>query len=166
MAGYESIKFGKHDDYMTPKSAWETIKDFIPKDKVIWEAFYGDGKSGDYLRELGFDVIHEPIDFFEHDKGDIVISNPPFTLKKRIFERLFELDKPFIILCSQQVLFTQYFQKIVKDKKLQIIVPPKRIQFKKLVNGKEPENWGNRCNFDCLYFCYNMGLKKDINFLW
>jgi hypothetical protein len=43
---------------MTPKYAWENIKDLIPKNKIIWEPFYGDGKSGDYLKELGFNVIH------------------------------------------------------------------------------------------------------------
>ena len=47
MAGYETKTFSTHDEYMTPKYAWENIKDFIPKDKVIWEPFYGDGKSGD-----------------------------------------------------------------------------------------------------------------------
>jgi len=61
--------FLKHDDYMTPKYAWENIQKFIPKDKIIWEAFYGDGKSGNYLKELGFNVIHEPFDFFENDVG-------------------------------------------------------------------------------------------------
>ena len=54
-----------HHDYMTPKSAWEAIAHLIPKDKVIWEAFYGDGCSGEYLRQLGFDVIHKPVNFFE-----------------------------------------------------------------------------------------------------
>tara|TARA_R110000824_G_scaffold36003_1_gene112184 strand:- start:260 stop:451 length:192 start_codon:yes stop_codon:yes gene_type:complete len=48
----------KCDDYMTPKSAWEAIDEYIPKDKVIWEAFKGDGKSGEYLTELGCEVIH------------------------------------------------------------------------------------------------------------
>ena len=46
MAGFTAKTFTKHDDYMTPKSAWENIKQYIPKDKVIWEAFYGDGQSG------------------------------------------------------------------------------------------------------------------------
>ena len=82
MAGYQTKTFMKHDDYMTPKSAWENIKQYIPNDKIIWEAFYGDGKSGTYLEELGFDVIHDPIDFFEENKGDIIISNPTFSLKK------------------------------------------------------------------------------------
>jgi hypothetical protein len=66
MAGFNTKTFKKNDDYMTPKYAWENIKDLIPKDKIIWEAFYGDGKSGDYLTELGFEVIHKEIDFFEN----------------------------------------------------------------------------------------------------
>ena len=52
MAGFHTKTFLKHDDYMTPKYAWENIKQYIPKDKVIWEAFMGDGKSGEYLKEL------------------------------------------------------------------------------------------------------------------
>ena len=164
MAGYEPHTFTKYDDYMTPKIAWENISHFIPKDKVIWECFFGDGKSGEYLREMGFVVIHKEIDFFASNEGDILISNPPFTKKKEIFTRLFELDKPFIMLCSQSLLFTQYFQKIMKNNSLQIIIPRKRIQFSKIVNG-EYVFTGNRCNFDCLYYCYKMDLPKDIIFL-
>ena len=59
MAAFTNKTFTKHDDWMTPKSAWEAIKDYIPKDKVIWECFYGNGNSGRYLTELGFNVIHD-----------------------------------------------------------------------------------------------------------
>ena len=88
-----SIKSGfiKHDDYMTPKSAWENIKHLIPKDKVIWEAFYGDGNSGKYLTELDFNVIHKEVDFFENNLGDIIVSNPPFSESKKVIERLSQL---------------------------------------------------------------------------
>ena len=48
MATFTARTFIKHDDYMTPKHAWEDIKQYIPKDKVIWEAFYGDGESGSW----------------------------------------------------------------------------------------------------------------------
>ena len=34
----DSPKFQVHNDYYTPKSAWEKINHLIPKDKVIWEA--------------------------------------------------------------------------------------------------------------------------------
>lgn len=164
MASYNENPFTKHDDYMTPNYAWDNIKQFIPKDKVIWEAFYGDGKSGEHLKSLGFEVIHKPIDFFENDLGDIIISNPPFSNTKLIIERLVMIDKPFILLMSQSKLFTQYFRQMLK-KNLQLIIPKKRIQFVKLVDGKVPTNFKNSCNFDCLYYCYKMNLPNDIIYL-
>jgi len=98
MAGFHTKTFLKHDDYMTPKYAWENIQHFIPRDKVIWEAFYGgDGQSGKYLSDL------------------------------------------------------------------QIIIPRKRIQFIKIVDGKVDNR--NACNFDCFYYCWKMNLPYGINWL-
>lgn len=167
MAGFNTKTFLKHDDYMTPYNAWENIKDYIPKDKIIWEPFYGNGESGKYLDQLGFKVIHEEIDFFENNKGDIIVSNPPFTKCKEILERLIELDKPFILILPAPKLFTQYIRKLFSDSKtqLQIIIPRKRIQFIKLVNGKKPDDFKEKCNFDCFYYCYKMNLEKDIIWL-
>jgi hypothetical protein len=160
MAGFSTKTFSKHDDYMTPKSAYEAIAEYIPKDKIIWEAFYGDGKSGEYLKELVFNVIHNDEDFFENNKGDIVVSNPPYTLKKEIVKRLVELDKPFILIMPCSTLVCSYIRDIDG---IQILIPKKRIQFKKMVNGEYIES--NKCNFDCFYYCYKMNLKKDIIYL-
>ena len=164
MAGFHTKTFIKHDDYMTPKYAWENIQHLIPKDKQIWEAFYGDGKSGTYLKELGFNVIHEQIDFFDNDLGDIIISNPPFSKSKEVFKRLAELNKPFIIIMPASKICTSYVRKYFKNKKLQIIIPKKRIHFYKLVNGKPIESKSS-CNFDCFYYCYTMGFENDITWL-
>ncbi len=157
-------KLGKHDDFMTPKFVWEHIKHLIPKDKVIWEAFYGDGQSGNNLMELGFNVIHRDIDFFENDLGDIIISNPPFSKSKEILKRLKKLEKPFILILPTQKLNTCYIRDLFMDK-LQIIIPRKRIQFIKVVNGKVEEKQENRCSFDCYYYCYKMNLPQDIIWL-
>ena len=148
---------------MTPKYAWEDIQQYIPKDKVIWEAFYGDGNSGSYLADMGFDVIHKDIDFFENDEGEIIVSNPPFSEAKKIMPRLRELDKPFILIMPSSKINTQYFRNSFKDvdDPLQIIIPRKRIQFIKLVNG-EIADLENKCNFDCFYYCYKMNLPRDI----
>ena len=80
MSIFNNRSFIEYDDYMTPKYVWEWIIDYIPKNKIIWECFYGDGNSGDFLKELGFDIIHEPIDFFNNDRGDVIVSNPSFTM--------------------------------------------------------------------------------------
>ncbi len=163
MAGFHTKSFLKHDDYMSPRYAWDNINQYIPKDKVIWEAFYGDGKSAEYLRDLGCkEVIHEPIDFFENNKGEVIISNCPFSKSKDVVIRLKELDKPFIIIMPCFKISTSYFRENFKNTEspIQIIIPRKRIQFIK--NGDELQN---KCNFDCFYYCYKMNLPRDIIWL-
>jgi hypothetical protein len=165
MAGFHTKTFWKFDDYMTPKYAWENIKQYIPQNKIIWEAFYGDGVSGKYLSELGFNTIHEKIDFFENNKGDIIVSNPPFSKTKEILIRLKELNKPFIIILPASKICTQYVRTLFSDdnERLQIIIPRKRIQFTKLINEKTELN--NKCNFDCFYYCWKINLDNDITWL-
>ena len=161
MADFHTKTFKKDDDYQTPKYAWENIKEFIPKDKVIWECFYGDGKSGEYLKELGFNVIHKEIDFYKNNEGEILLSNPPFSDCKNIMLRLKELNKPFIMLMPSSKINTSYIRENFKDSEppLQIIIPRKRIHF--LKKGKIK----NKCNFDCFYYCYKMNLERDIIWL-
>jgi len=162
MAGFHTKTFIKHDDYMTPFYAWDNIKQYIPKNKIIWECFFGDGKSGEHLKKLGFKVIHKKIDFFKHNKGEVLVSNMPFSKKKEVFTRLKELDKPFIMICPSSTINTLYFRNLFTNSKdnIQIIIPRKRIHFIK--NGTIKTN---KCNFDCFYYCYKIGLKKDIVWL-
>ena len=164
MAGFHTKTFIKHDDYMTPRYAWENIKEYIPNDMLIWEAFYGDGNSGTHLEEMGFETIHEPVDFFENDLGEIIVSNPPFSKSKEIMNRLLILDKPFIIIMPSSKINTSYFR-AWKDKKIQIIIPRKRIHFEKKIDGKTPANYRSCCNFDCFYYCYKINLPNDIIWL-
>jgi len=167
MAGFHTKTFTKHDDYMTPKSAWEAIKQYIPKNKVIWEPFYGDGRSGQILREIGFEVIHLDEDFFQSNHGDIIVSNPPFTLVPQVLERLVELGKPFILIMPVSKMCTQYFRKMFAKSPdpIQIIVPKQRIHFQKTVNGEVPEDFKSSSNFDCFYYCWKIGLPRDIVWL-
>jgi hypothetical protein len=147
----------KDDDYETPLSAWQSIAHFLPKDKTIWEPFYCRGTSGEHLRSLGFKVIHEPEDFFEHNKGDVVVSNPPFSQKREILRRLKEMDKPFVLILPASVLGTQIISELFPD--IQVIIPKSRIQFVK--NGEATKGvW-----FASFFYCWKMNLPKDIVFL-
>lgn len=157
----------KCDNYMTPFHAWEDIKEYIPKNRVIWEAFYGDGESGKYLTDLGFNTIHQDIDFFENDLGEIIVSNPPYSKVPKILARLKSLNKPFILIMPSSKVNTQYFRKLFleEDDRIQLIVPKRRIHFIKLVDGEVPKNWKNACNFDCFYYCWKIGLERDLTWL-
>ena len=168
MAGFFSKNIEPYDDYMTPKSAWEDIAPHIPKDKTIWEAFYGDGQSGKDLEELGFNVIHDKRDFFKHNEGDVVVSNPPFSIKRRVLARLRELGKPFILLLPIYTITMLYFQDMFAngEDKIQIIIPRKRIHFKRWSpHDTEEQPWKKKCNFDTLYVCWKINLPSDIMFL-
>ena len=107
------------------------------------------------------------MDFFEENRGDIIVSNPPFSKSKEVLTRLKELDKPFIIILPSSKINTQYVRSLFMEceDKLQLIIPRKRIHFEKKVEGKTPENWKNACNFDCFYYCWKMDLPRDIVWL-
>ena len=100
-----------HDDYFTRKSSWEDIKEFIPKDKVIWEPFYDvNSQSASHLKDMGFDVIWKDQDFFDSNEGDICVSNCPFSLKKEVLNRLKLLNKPFILIMPSTCLQTKKYK--------------------------------------------------------
>tara|TARA_R110000796_G_scaffold20508_1_gene60932 strand:+ start:287 stop:787 length:501 start_codon:yes stop_codon:yes gene_type:complete len=158
--GKSNIVFKKNDDWNTPKEAFEDIQHLIPKDKVIWESFWGDGQSGKYLQELGFTVEHHDIDFYENPvfHYDLLISNPPYSNKPKLFKRLAELDKSFMMLLPVSTISKKFLKTYFKDK-IQIVVPSKRIHFVKA--GEHSKS----CWFDTVWICYKMGFEKDITFL-
>ena len=147
------------DNYYSNFEVWDRIKHFIPKDKVIWESFYGDGCSGEHLTQLGFNVIHKDIDFFENNLGDIIVSNMPFGIRKKVFERLKQLDKPFIMVGLSDYLATKWFMKLFGSD-IQIIIPDtKRITFYHVEKNLSKYT----CRGGAWYYCYKMNLPKDIN---
>ena len=153
MATYSHYSPKPFDDFNTPVEIWKDIEKYIPKDKEIWCPFYFNGDHK--LKELGFDIIHNQEDFFKNNRGEIIIDNPPFSIKKHVLKRMIEIDKPFMLIMPVSTLCYQYFN-IYKDK-IQILVPSKRYDF--LPDKKAS------ATFDCLWYCYKMKLDKDITFL-
>ena len=146
------------DNYATDKKGWEIIKDYIPKDKVLWSPFYCDGKQKEYFKEMGLDTIHEDKDFFSYTpEYDILIDNPPFSKWKEICQKLKELDKPFIIIAFPKVILTKRFTNLFQDH-LQIIIPKARPTFTHLTKPKK----GYTPPYGTWYMCYKMNLEKDL----
>jgi len=124
-----------------------------------------DHKSKEYLNQLGYNnVIHEKEDFFsnyQNKKYDILISNPPFSIKQKILKILYELDKPFILILPTSIISKLYVKNIFGDDiyKIQYIIPNRRLQFE--VDGYNQR----RTPFDCIFFCYKINLQRDIIYL-
>jgi len=157
------IKDKTSDNYMTNKVDWERIQEYMDlfADKKIWSPFFGDGKQKEYFKELGHDIIHEDKDFFKWIPDyDIIIDNIPFSKKKEVLIRLKELGKPFIIICPSMLLSYKYFQELFRDE-IQILIPPRRINFKHI--DSEKKNYSPP--FASFYFCYKMNLSRDMIFI-
>jgi hypothetical protein len=150
-------------EYYTPEWVWDLLKPFIPN-KVIWECFRNENllstKSADYLRELGFEVVNPLCDFFENNYGDIVVSNPPYNVKKEVLERLLSLKKPFMLILPNIILNTLYFIEMAKaNPEIQIIILPKRVDFIKPTSAKSVST------FHTLVVCYKINLTDRMIFL-
>jgi hypothetical protein len=167
MTSLNILKKFKCDDYDTPLYVWKMLLDYLDlgKNTIIYDPFYNNGKSKTYLGKLGYDnIIHENEDFFENYEKynyDILISNPPYSIKQNILKILYKIDKPFVLIVPTAIISKLYVKNIFKDDidKIQYIVPGRRLQFE--VNGYN----NKRCCFDCLFFCYKLFLKRDIVYL-
>lgn len=83
------------------------------------------------------------------------MSNPPFTNKRKIFERALSFNKPFALLMSNTWLNDAAPKQLFKEKQLQLLMFEERIKFKN--NGVIE----NKITFSSSYYCYNL-LPKDI----
>ena len=81
-----------------------------------------------------------------------------------MFERLKELDKPFIVIAPVSTIVTKYFRETFDDGEIQIIIPRRRIQFITIDEEGSPHT-PNRCNFDCFFYCYKINIPNDITWL-
>ena len=114
------------------------------------------------LKENGYKVINTHLiygqDFYTYEPDeywDVIISNPPFTNKRKIFERALSFNKPFALMMSNTWLNDSAPKQLFKKKQLQLLMFDKRIKFlnKGIVN--------NKITFSTSYYCYNL-LPKDI----
>lgn len=105
-------KFCKNDEYKTPAYAVYPIMKRLKEGGVVWCPF--DKEDSQYVKVLsahGFHVIYSHIktgqDFFQTavPKCDYIVSNPPYSLKGQVFQRLFEIEIPFAMLINFQGLF-------------------------------------------------------------
>ena len=159
------VKRGIYDELYTPVNAVEMILPFIPYNvKTIWECTaIKESKIVDVLRNNNYNVITTHIDdgydFFnyEPDEYDMIITNPPYSLKNKFLKRAFELGKPFMFLLPITTLEGIERGKLFSENKIQILIPNKRFNFKP---EKSSGAW-----FQTSWFTYKLNLENDLNFI-
>lgn len=153
----------KNDECHTLPYAVKPILKYIPDEWVIWCPF--DNEKSEFVRQFrnkGNKVIHSHIsegkDFYNYEpieKWDCIISNPPFTNKRKIFERALSFNKPFALIMSNTWLNDSAPKQLFMDRDLQLLMFDKRMKFEN--NGEV----NNKITFSSSYFCFNI-LPKQI----
>ena len=154
---------GKNDECLTPDYGVRPIIRYIPKNAVVWCPF--DTEESEFVKQIranGNKVIYSHIsngqDFYTYEPKehwDCIVSNPPFTAKRQIFERALSFNKPFALIMSNTWLNDAAPKQLFKEKDLQLLMFEQRMKF--LNNGEMQ----NKITFSSSYFCYNF-LPKQI----
>lgn len=152
------------NELYSPYYIVEHIIKYLPKDKIIWcpfdeewSAFYN------RLKEEGYNVIRSSLaegqDFFEYepDKWDIIVSNPPFSIKDKVLERLYSFNKPFAVLLPLNSLQGKTRYKFFKEG-IQILSFDARVCYHDK-NHMDVVTKGSP--FATAYFCRNL-LPNDL----
>lgn len=146
----DKVAGSKNDEFYTPFYAIKPIMKYIKKGSTVWCPF--DTKDSLFVKALtlnGYNVIHSHIDdgqdFFNHvpqEEYDYIISNPPYSLKTEVLEKLFEQDKPFAMLLGVVGLFeSQKRFDMFKDNHFEIMYFNRRVSYMKdFTSGKTAVN--------------------------
>lgn len=138
---------------------------YIPKNATVWCPF--DKDESEFVKQItanGNKVIASHIDagqdFYTYEPQehwDCIVSNPPFSGKRKIFERALSFNKPFALIAPNTWWNDSAPAKVFRDKDLQILSFDYRMRF---------ENKGvveKKITFMSAYWCYNF-LPKQIIF--
>jgi hypothetical protein len=99
--------------------------------------------------------IWDDKDFFKYEpeKWDIALSNPPFSMKLKVFNRLNELGKPWAMLTNIMCLNYQEIGYYFSDHPCQMLIVDKRVSFN-----------SNPSSFNSSYICGCNFLPSDLIF--
>ena len=155
------MKNEKNDELYTPDYAIEPLLKYLPKDKIIWECTdFGSSNITKLLKQHDYKVISTHKDNFDfltdipNFDFDIIITNPPYSLKNEFLKKCYEYDKPFCLLLPLTSLEGIERGKMFREKGIDVLVLDRRCDF--MDNKKS--NW-----FNTSWFCYKV-LPKQLIF--
>jgi hypothetical protein len=146
---------GKNDECYTPDYGVRPILEYIPEGKIVWCPF--DTVDSEFVKQISKTnpVVHSHIDtgqdFFEYEpeEWDIIISNPPFTNKRKYFERALSFNKPFALIMTNTWLNDATPINLFHERGLQLMMFDMRMNF------LSPDGTAvdNKITFSSSYFC-------------
>lgn len=136
------ISYSERDNFWTPNYATDLLFPFLDEIRptlrkfIVWECAAGGRKISKRLEHSGFDVISTDIQDeksfnFLTDKPsfefDCIVTNTPFSLKKRFFDKCIEYEKPFALLLPAD--YSLWIIDAVEKYGCEKIIPKRRIDY-------------------------------------
>lgn len=161
-----AIKQSNTDEWYTPKENVEIIVPFIHANgykKILCPFDKEESQFVQVFKRVGLAVTYSHIetgtDFFDLDLSeyDAIVSNPPFSKRERILEKLFASGKPFAMILNFNGLFDSKTRwELFKRYEFELIVPLGRMRF----FNEDCE--GNSPNFQSIYVCHGMAKEQIV----
>ena len=159
------------DKFQTPRYAVELLIPFVPKHvEYIWECAAGEGKIVSLLEEHNYKVISTDIDgrHMKHNfildplveinpESLAIITNPPFSLKKKFFIKCMEYGCPFALLIPAD--YSLWIIDAVRKYGCKKLVPTRRIDYI-TPSGKESHS-----QFHSMWLCKDFDLPEQETFV-
>ena len=157
------IQKPKNDELYTPEYAVKPLLKYLPKNITIWECTdYGKSNITKILRGGGYSVLSTHKDNFNFLTDtpdfdfDMIITNPPYSLKDEFIKKCYEYGKPFCLLLPLTSLEGIKRGEMFRQKGISVLVFDKRCNF--IYNDSKKNNW-----FNTSWFCYKV-LPKQLIF--
>lgn len=160
------IKNPKFDDIYTPEYAVIPLLKYIPKGITIWECCdFGNSAITKVLKEYGCKVIStdKEENFFEYkpkEHFDMIITNPPYSLKDEFIKKCYEWDKPFCLLLPITALEGKRREQMFRKNGIEVLVFDSRVNFLENMDKNYTKKGGNW--FNTSWFCHNVLPQKLI----
>ena len=155
---------GNNDECYTPDYAVKPILEYIPDGATVWCPF--DTEASEFVRLISkknkvikshLDDGQDFLQWQPKEDWDMIISNPPFSNKRKFFERALYFNKPFALIMSNTWLNDSTPKILFHDRDLQLLMFDKRMEFNQS-DGKV----NNKITFSSSYYCWNFLPKQSI----
>lgn len=135
------------DEWYTPENVVKYIKNnFIIENKKIICPY--DTDKSNFVKYFP-NSIHNIDDFLERNyEYDICITNPPFSLKEKVLEKILKDKKEAILILPETFLYSVTFYNLLEKYRFfyEVLIPKKRIYF------YDEKGNQNRPNFHSIIF--------------
>lgn len=155
-------RVGGADEFQTPALALEPLLVHIPSG-IVWEPACGKGNLVRLLESRGREVVATDKD---HDflSGavpgfDVIVTNPPFTLKDAFLERCYDLGKPFALLMPITALEGMKRQALYRKNGLELVLMNRRVNF------ETPSGNGSSAWFATAWFTFGFNMGSQLTFV-